>query len=77
MERAFDGLGGVRKRKSLLGSPSEGGEFRIITPQKPQSDKSLLMCLGVKEKQNKMFWKPDEKKLNLKALTPSFFREAR
>jgi len=55
MERAFDGLGGVKKHQSLLGSPSEGGEFRIITPQKPQSDKSLLMYLGVKEKQNKMF----------------------
>jgi len=55
MERPFDGLGGVKKRKSLSQPPSECGEFGIITPQNSQPDKNLLTYLGVKEKQNRIF----------------------
>jgi len=40
----------IKKHQSLLGSPPDRGEFTIITAQKPQSDKSLLIYLGIKGK---------------------------
>ncbi len=52
----------IKKHQSLLGSPSEGGELRMVISEKPSSARSLLVYFGVTAKPGR--WGRPSRKAN-------------